>query len=126
VLRLSALSLLFGNDLEEGDGDEASGRWNERIASLVPLGVVLAAQDMEEVAFVKCQLLTILVLGLVVVESLDDFLGGDDGKGAFGGEGMMGRRLLLLVTLEGSTNSLRYDVSRVRRGGRGDLGGWTL
>jgi hypothetical protein len=37
------LSLLFADDLEEGNRDEAAGGWDERVASLVPLGVVFSA-----------------------------------------------------------------------------------
>ena len=61
---------------------------------------------MEKVALVECQLLTIPVLRLVVVESFDDFLRRDNRKGAFRGEGMVGWRLLLLVTLERSADGL--------------------
>lgn len=98
--------MLLANDLEECDWDKTSRSRDERIASLVPLSVVLTAQHVEEVALVKCQLLTILVLRLVVVEGFDDFLRRDNRNRAFRGEGMMGRRLLFLVTFERPTNGL--------------------
>lgn len=65
--RLPTLTLLFTNNLEECDRDQSASSRNERIASLVPLGIVFATQHMEKVALVESQLLTILVLRFVVV-----------------------------------------------------------
>jgi hypothetical protein len=60
----------------------------------------------EEVALVECQLLPVLVGRFIVVQRLDDFLGRDNGKGAFRGQRVMGRRFLVFVALERSPYSL--------------------
>lgn len=73
--RISTLSLLFADNLKEGDGDQAAGSRDQRVASFVPLGIFLATQDVKEVALVKSQLLSIFVLWLVVVKRFDDLLG---------------------------------------------------
>lgn len=51
--RLPTLPLLFADDLEERDGYKTFGSWYQRVASLVPFGVVFATNNMEEVAFME-------------------------------------------------------------------------
>lgn len=106
---LPTLPLLFTNDLEECNGDESTGRRNERVTGLVPLGVVFATQNMEEVAFVESQLLTILVLGFVIIEGFDDLLRRDDGDGAFGAQAEVRRLTLVFVAFERPANSLENE-----------------
>lgn len=72
--RASREALRLADDLEEGDGDQAPGGGDQGIAGLVPVGVVLPADDVEEVALAEGQ------FGggggrLVVVEGLDDLEG---------------------------------------------------
>lgn len=62
---------VFADDLEEGDGDEPSGSRDEWIARLVPVTVVLAADNVEEVALAEGQFLGVARFWLVVVESFD-------------------------------------------------------
>jgi len=58
---------LFAYYFEKGDGNEAPGVRHKGVASLIPLGIVLAAQNVEEVTLVKCKLLPILILRLEIV-----------------------------------------------------------
>lgn len=83
------MSLLFAYDFEKGNGNKAPGGRDQRVAGFVPLGVLLAAQNVKEVALVEGQLLSILVLGLVVVKGLDDLLGWESLDG-FGSNGEIG------------------------------------
>jgi hypothetical protein len=93
----ATLSLLFAYDFKKGNGDKAPGGRDQRVASFVPLRVLLAAQNVKEVTLVEGQLLSILVLRLVVVQRLDDLLGWKclDGLGSNGEIGWFGSRVSL-------------------------------
>lgn len=67
--------LVFADDLEEGDGNETPGTRDEWIARLVPVAVVLSADNVEEVALAEGQFLRVARLWLVVVESFDHLRG---------------------------------------------------
>lgn len=68
VDRVSAVPLVLADDLEEGDWDEAAGVGEERVAGLVPVLVVLSADDVEEVSLAERELLSVLGRRLVVVQ----------------------------------------------------------
>lgn len=70
--RLPALALCLANDLEESDWDETPGGRDGGVASFVPVGIVLPAEDVEEIALVKGQLVRMVRLGLVIVQRFDD------------------------------------------------------
>jgi hypothetical protein len=115
--RLSTLALLFTNNLEECDRNQAAGGRNERVARLVPLSIVFATQHMEEIALVKSQLLTILILRFVVVEGFDNFLRRYDSNGALCAEAEMRRLALIFVAFERPTNSLKNEKAPVSNRG---------
>lgn len=69
-IRLPAAALGLANRLEVIHGYKTSGVGQRRIARLVPVGIILAADDVEEVAFGEGQFLA--GLGLIVVERADD------------------------------------------------------
>jgi hypothetical protein len=52
-IRLPTISLCLAEGLEESHGDEASRIGHRRIAGLVPIRIVLAANNVKEVAFLK-------------------------------------------------------------------------
>jgi hypothetical protein len=66
------LSLGLPNHFEECDGHKASGRGYQWIAGLIPIRIVFAADDMEEITFVKGKLLCFFRLRFIVVKRLDD------------------------------------------------------
>lgn len=68
------IPFVFADDFEERDGDEAAGVRDERIAGFVPVGVVLSADHVEEIALAEGQFLGV-GLGGVVVESFDHLEG---------------------------------------------------
>lgn len=68
------LPLSLSNSFEERDRNQPSRGWNERIASLIPLLIILATDDMEKIAFCEPQLLSIVRVGFIVVERLDYLL----------------------------------------------------
>lgn len=80
---LGAVALGAAEHLEIGDGDQAAGVGQGGIAGLVPVGVVLAADDVEKIALGKGQDLHACLgealdqglVGLVVIVGSDD-LGG--------------------------------------------------
>lgn len=76
----AAVALVLADNLEEGHGDEAAGVGDQRIAGLVPIGVVLATDYVEEVALSKGQFLVVAGLGLVVVQGFDDLAGWSPGR----------------------------------------------
>lgn len=47
-------SLLFFDNLEEGDRHQTLGRGDQWVASLIPFSVVFSRYDMEEISLVKC------------------------------------------------------------------------
>lgn len=67
TIRLLAVPLSLAQRLEKGYGHETPRIRQRRIASLVPVRIVLAADDVEKIAFGEAQLLG--RAGLVVVES---------------------------------------------------------
>lgn len=70
TVRLLAVPLSLAQRLEKGHGHKTPRIRQRRIASLVPVRIVLAADDVEKVAFGEAQLLG--RAGLVVVESSDN------------------------------------------------------
>ena len=62
----------FADNLEKGDGDEAPGVGDEGIAGFVPVGVVLPADDVKEVALTEGKFVGVVGGRLVVVEGFDD------------------------------------------------------
>jgi hypothetical protein len=50
AVRMSAVSFCWAKGLKEGDWNQATCVGQGRVASLIPLGVILAADDVEEVA----------------------------------------------------------------------------
>ncbi|EFE38731.1 hypothetical protein TRV_06605 [Trichophyton verrucosum HKI 0517] len=75
---VSAVPLVLADDLEEGDGDEAAGVGEERVAGLVPVLVVLSADDVEEVSLAEGELLSVLGRRLVVVQRFYHLSRGQD------------------------------------------------
>lgn len=75
------MSVVLADDLEEGHGDEAAGVGDQRITGLVPIGVVLAADYVEKVAFAEGQLLIVAGLRLVIVQGFDDLAGWSPSRG---------------------------------------------
>lgn len=59
-LGLAAVALVAPERLEEADGDQATGVRQGGVAGLIPLRVVFAADDMEEIAAREAQLLGVL------------------------------------------------------------------
>ena len=69
--RSAALSFCFSNDLEICHWNQTSGTGGEWVTGLVPVGVVLSADDMKEVALVEAQLVRVTGIWMVVVKRLD-------------------------------------------------------
>lgn len=120
TIRLSTVSLCPAECLEEGDRDEAPGVRERGVACLVPVGVVLSADDVEEVTSGEAELLA--RLGFVVVQRADDLqsAGGScqDGLSARMWLGDEGGRWMCCVM----TNLLGRHNSDGRLGGYGNLG----
>ena len=70
--RSTTLPFSLANDLEVCYWNKAASRWYQRVAGFIPVGVVLATDDMEKVAFGECQLLFVVRIGLIVIERFDD------------------------------------------------------
>jgi hypothetical protein len=71
--RAAAVAHCFAHALKVGDGDQAA-RVGQRVAGLVPIGVVFAANYVQEVALGETEVAgaRVGVGGVVVVEGLDD------------------------------------------------------
>lgn len=92
------MSLLFAHHFKECDRHKTPRRRDEWVARLVPFRILFATQDMEEIAFVECQLLGVSILRFVVVQSLNDLLRWE-GLNGFGSDGERRGVLRLLVAL---------------------------
>ena len=62
----------FADDLKEGDGHEPSGTRDERIAGLVPVGIVLSTDHVEKVSLAEAEFLGGARLWCIIVEGFDD------------------------------------------------------
>ena len=82
--RVTTFSLSLPNNLKVCDRYKPSCSRYRGVASLVPFCIILPAQDMEEVPFVKCQLLPVLICWFVVVECPDDLFWWDYCDRGFG------------------------------------------
>ena len=69
--RTPTIAFVLADNLEEGNGHEAAGTGDERVAGLVPVVVVLTADDVKEVALAEGQFLGGADVGNVVVEGFD-------------------------------------------------------
>ena len=68
----AAVSLGFADDFKEGYWDQPPGGRDKGIARLVPIWVVLPANNVEKISLAEGQFLSIPWFGLVIVERLDD------------------------------------------------------
>lgn len=85
----AAVSLGFADDFKEGYWDQPPGGRDKGIARLVPIWVVLPANNVEKISLAEGQFLSIPWFGLVIVERLDDLLWRQNGDGGFGRNGQM-------------------------------------
>ena len=72
--RARTVSFVSAQHLEVADGHEASRIGHGRVASLVPVRVILPADHMEEVASSKTQFFGVFWVGFVVVERPNDLM----------------------------------------------------
>ena len=115
--RITTFPLCLPEDLKVCNGHEspcARYRW---VTGLVPLCVILSAQDMKKVPFMECKLLPIPIRWLVVVQRFDDLLRRYDSSGRFGRDGNIRGTvaLSLFVTLQRSSNGLVDSASAYNR-----------
>lgn len=71
---IPTVSFVFSNDFEERNRDETAGVRDERIAGLVPVGIVLPADHVEEITLAEGQFLRVW-FGRIVVEGFDHLEG---------------------------------------------------
>lgn len=70
--RPTTVTLVFANNLKKCDRNETPRSWDQRVARLVPVGVVFSAYDMEKIALAEGQLLRIPRFGPVVIKGFDN------------------------------------------------------
>ena len=73
--RAPALSFGFANHFKVGYRHQPAGGRDQRVACLVPVGVVFPADHVKEVAFVETEFLRVARLWFIVVECFDYLAG---------------------------------------------------
>ena len=108
---VTAFPLTLPNHFKIRNRYKPSRRGYQRIARLIPFCVILPAQDMEKVPFMKSQLLPILICRLVVVERFNNLFRWNDRYCRFGGNRYMLRTVTLpiLITLQGPPDGLKAE-----------------
>lgn len=107
AITVAEVTFVLSDDVEKGHGNEATGSGDQGITGLVPVGIVLAADDVEEVPLGEGEGVEVGGVRRVVVTGTNDLFGRENGSGGLGSDGeMVGMGGTVFVSFDGATQGL--------------------